>query len=256
MKEADIRVAITAQNYELYYQPKFESVEKKLIGAEALMRLKVNGKVLGPDDFMPIVNEMEQMETMQNFLIHEVVTKLNSEELVNYDFSISLNMNSSEFVHKEHMDEVLLFFKNELINPNKLEIEITERREFPDFDLAVSYLEKLKETGIKVSLDDFGRGFNSLAYLRMLPIDVLKIDRAFMNEVLTDKKVQMIVKAVIQLAHDYWRKVWKQSNKLSLWIKWVVTLIKDSILVLQFRTLYFKKRGCHSFNNKCLRIKK
>lgn len=202
MKEADIRVAITAQNYELYYQPKFESIEKKLIGAEALMRLKVNGKVLGPDDFMPIVNEMEQMETMQNFLIHEVVTKLNSEELVNYDFSISLNMNSSEFVHKEHMDEVLLFFKNELINPNKLEIEITERREFPDFDLAVSYLEKLKETGIKVSLDDFGRGFNSLAYLRMLPIDVLKIDRAFMNEVLTDKKVQMIVKAVIQLAHD------------------------------------------------------
>lgn len=54
MKEADIRVAITAQNYELYYQPKFESVEKKLIGAEALMRLKVNGKVLGPDDFMPM----------------------------------------------------------------------------------------------------------------------------------------------------------------------------------------------------------
>lgn len=202
MNEAEIRSAITAQKYELYYQPKFESVKKKLVGAEALMRLNVGGEIIVPDHFMPLVNEMGQMETMQNFLIHEVVTKLNSEELVNRNFSLSLNMNSSELIHKEHMDELLIFFKEELVCPSQLEIEITERREFTDFHLAISYLESLKEIGIKLSLDDFGRGFNSLAYLRMLPIDVLKIDRLFMKEVLTDKKVQMIVKAVIQLAHD------------------------------------------------------
>ncbi|MGX7419994.1 EAL domain-containing protein [Carnobacterium gallinarum] len=201
ISETEIKLAIQEQNYVLYYQPKFENKSRKIIGAEALMRLKVNDELLLPDAFLHIVLAIGEMERMQIFLFHEVVRALNSPELVNLDFSISVNMNSSELVSKNHIKRILNLLKFDLIHPENLEIEITERSEFPDFTVALGNLAEMKELGIKISLDDFGRGFNSLSYLYILPIDIMKLDRLFINKILTDLKVQVIVDGVIQMAH-------------------------------------------------------
>lgn len=198
----DIQLAIQNQDYVLYYQPKFDKRSRKIVGAEALMRLKVNDELLLPDAFLHLVYDYDGMEQMQCFLFREVVTTLNSPELVNLDFSISLNINSSELVNQVHMDEILALIKNKLIHPENLEIEITERREFPDFAIAEKNLAEFKKLGVKFSLDDFGRGFNSISYLSILPIDVMKLDRLFVHHILTDFKIQVIVDSIIQMAHN------------------------------------------------------
>lgn len=206
-KNQAIKTAILQQQYIVYYQPKIDKETRKIIGAEALMRLKVDEDIVLPFEFINEVNNLGKMNEMQDYLIKEVVAKLNSDILLNKTFSISVNMNAEDFVDEVYIENVSDYLKKELINPLQLEFEITEKKEIVNLVAAKENVEKLKRLAVKLSLDDFGKGYSSLAYLKAFPIDSLKIDQSFIQEALISWKTQEIIRGIIQLSHNLKIKV-------------------------------------------------
>lgn len=197
-----IQKAIIQKQYSVYYQPKIEKQTRKIIGAEALMRLKVEADIVSPFEFINEVIRLGKMAEMQAYLIKEVVAKLNSETFIHKEFSISVNINAEDLVNERYIEGIIKELKKELLNPSQLELEITEKKEIVDLMKAQKNVTKLKELAIKLSLDDFGKGYSSLAYLKAFPIDTLKIDQSFVQEALDSWKTQEIIRAIIQLSHN------------------------------------------------------
>lgn len=123
-----IQKAIIQKQYSVYYQPKIEKQTRKIIGAEALMRLKVEADIVSPFEFINEVIRLGKMAEMQAYLIKEVVAKLNSETLIHKEFSISVNINAEDLVNERYIEGIIEELKKELLNPSQLELEITEKK--------------------------------------------------------------------------------------------------------------------------------
>jgi len=194
------------QNNELYvmFQPKV-SLENSLVnGFEALARWESHEfGLVSPAEFIPIAESSKMIIPIGSFILEEVFRKtkyLLSEG--NDNFKIAVNL--SEMQLRE--DIVLAEFKNLInkyrINPNYIEVEITESMLMKSFDKNVKILEEIKNLGVTIALDDFGTGYSSLNYLTKLPIDVLKIDRSFVIDLLSNPKSKCIVENIINLSHQ------------------------------------------------------
>jgi diguanylate cyclase (GGDEF)-like protein/PAS domain S-box-containing protein len=204
--ENDLRKAIEHKRLWLYFQPKYNTVHKRMTGSEVLLRWKDNTKgFIPPNVFIPIAEESGLIIPLERFVIAEVCAIVANWKDQGKEVSrVSINISLITLLQEGFAGYVLDHLKQYNLSGELLELEITERVVMKNEDDVNSTLQKLRQTGIKISIDDFGTGYSSLSYLDKLHVDILKIDQSFIRNIQTKKEV---ISAIISLAKSLNLKV-------------------------------------------------
>lgn len=218
---------IKNKNFYLLYQPKYDLKTKKIIGAEALIRMKDN--IFYPNEFISIAEETNKISEITKIVIENIIKDLKILDIKNRnDFNISINLSAKDLI-----DNSILYFlideceKNN-INPSLISIEITEYTLMKNIDKTIEILQNFRDKNIEISIDDFGTGYSSMNYLKLLPINVIKIDKSFIDNIDNNIKDQYIVEAMINLS---------RALKLNIVVEGIETSSQEELL---------NKIGCES----------
>lgn len=199
--ETKLKEAVFSQNFIMHFQPQFRTTDKKLRGVEALIRWKdEEGKMISPDVFIPIAEKNGTIVPIGTWVMEESV-RIYAEwkKKYNYPLIISLNVSAIQYKQSDFIDKVVQILSKYDVAPSEVELEITESILIDDFQEITEKLAILRDIGIKISLDDFGTGYSSLSYLKGLPIDTLKIDKSFIDTVITDENTRIITESIIYM---------------------------------------------------------
>ncbi len=202
--EKKMEKALKNQNFFMYYQPQYDSATGDLRGVEALVRWREeDGNVVSPETFIPIAERNGSILLLGDWIIEECIAdfaKWNEKHQNMEDFLISINVSSIQFKNKNFVKYLISIIQKYGISPTNIELEITESVFIDNMDEIIRKMKILKDFGIRFSMDDFGTGFSSLSYLRDLPIDTLKIDKSFVDDVVTDGSTRTIAESIIDLS--------------------------------------------------------
>jgi EAL domain-containing protein (putative c-di-GMP-specific phosphodiesterase class I) len=197
--------ALEMGELQLYYQPKVHAGYQSLLGAEALMRWHTPEKqVITPDRFIDVAERYDVIRPMTWWAIKTAVARLARWPT---ELSIAVNVSPKLLLENEILSVVQDALDIHGVAPKRLNLEVTESIMVDNQDTMLGQLARLREMGTRISIDDFGTGFSSLAYFRDLPVDEIKIDKSFVMHMLKSEKDLAIVKAVINLAHNFSLKV-------------------------------------------------
>ena len=199
--ENQLKTAAFQQNFTMYYQPQFRTTDKKLRGVEALIRWKDDdGKMISPSVFIPIAEKNGAIKPIGAWVIEESLqTYAEWKRKYHYPLVMSLNISAIQYKQPDFIEQVLHLMEKYDVSPTELELEITESVLIGDFTEITEKLTVLRDIGIKISLDDFGTGYSSLSYLKGLPIDTLKIDKSFIDTVVSDENTRIITESIIYM---------------------------------------------------------
>jgi diguanylate cyclase (GGDEF)-like protein len=202
--ENDLVQAIEAEEFVLFYQPQVDLSTGKTIGAEALIRWNHPDRgLLTPDKFLEIAEKTRLIGPITEWVIREAAAFLGRMISSGRNtFKLSINLSADDFRNDNLTDIVWKALKANDVPGTMLEVEVTESMVIPDVMAAVEMLNKLKEIGISVAIDDFGVGYSSMSYLRDFSPNVLKIDRSFITDCLDKKENTRIVEGIINLGHS------------------------------------------------------
>lgn len=202
--ENQLRQAIHNKELSLWYQPQIDSMRGKLIGAEALLRWHRRGaEFMSPVEFIPVAEERGLIATIGEWVLREACAQ--SQQWVRQGLPpipIAVNVSALQFQQKGFSDNVIDTIREFNVDPNFLELEITESAIMRKASLVAELAMRLRDEGIGISIDDFGTGYSSLSYLKQIPIDKIKIDRSFIAEMMTDADNEAITQAIITLARS------------------------------------------------------
>ena len=200
--ENRLKNAIKNKSFELYFQPQYDSVTQKLRGTEALIRLHDDetNTLISPGLFIPIAERNGLIVPIGDWVVEEGI-RIFSEWKKKYTepLVLSLNISAIQYKKADFVHNLLKIIGKYKVNPEDIELEITESVLIEDFAEVVEKLHLLKEYGIRISLDDFGTGFSSLSYLKGLPIDTLKIDKSFIDTVTNDDGTRIITESIVTM---------------------------------------------------------
>lgn len=196
-----LREVVFEQNFTMHYQPQYYAQDKSLRGVEALIRWKDDaGDSISPAVFIPIAEKNGTIVPIGNWVIEKSVqTYARWRDTYRYPMLLSVNVSAVQCKQKDFIESLLQIIRKYDVLPEEIELEITETILIEDFGYISGRLERLRETGVKISLDDFGTGFSSLSYLKGLPIDTLKIDKSFVDTMLTDNNTKIIIESIIYM---------------------------------------------------------
>lgn len=199
--ENNLRIAVERNQFTLYYQPLVDS-EGVVLSAEALIRWPQPGKnMMQPAEFIAVAEESNLILAVGQWVLMEACRQIKAWQTAGINLPhISVNVSSRQFRQPDFVDQVRLALTRSGIAPYLLGIELTEGVMIDDLNDTVSKMKALKALGISIAVDDFGTGYSSLAYLKKLPIDILKIDRSFVRDILTDMNDAVIVQAILGMA--------------------------------------------------------
>jgi EAL domain-containing protein (putative c-di-GMP-specific phosphodiesterase class I) len=209
--KAAIHNGIQEGEFFMEYQPQFD-MEGRMVGAESLMRWTNRdlGRV-GPDQFIPIVEEAGLMPFLGKWALRYSCHQLKKFQALDPDFVLSVNVSPIQFGSDNFDEQVLEVIAETGINPSRLILEITESTLMNSQQKTERALARLRERGIRFSIDDFGTGFSSLSYLTRLPVSSIKIDKAFVTAMdensVADNSDRKLICAMINLAHSIDLKV-------------------------------------------------
>ena len=187
IKENDIEMimeeGIEKQEFKVFYQPKINNKTKKVDGAEALVRWQREDRLIPPNEFIPIFEKNKFIIKLDKYIFEKVCEDIKDwKEKFNKKIKVSVNISKEHLLQEEFIEEYLKIASKKNIKPEEIELEITESAMVDeDFDM-FNIFQKIKETGFKISIDDFGTGYSSLSMLQNMPIDVIKIDKSFINQ--------------------------------------------------------------------------
>ncbi|MGK5019551.1 GGDEF/EAL domain-containing response regulator [Janthinobacterium lividum] len=202
--QQQLRGAICRDEFEVHYQPQMCLRTGALLGAEALLRWDnpVLGKV-PPGLFIALAEEYGLITAIGEWVLESVCAQIRSWLDAGLgSIKVAVNLSGKQFAQDHTVPFVEAVLRKYAITPACLGIEITESTVMGDPDKAVAALTRLKDIGVGISLDDFGTGYSSLGYLKRFPIDVLKIDKSFVDDVTTSSSDAAIARSVISLAHN------------------------------------------------------
>lgn len=196
-----LKEAVFEQNFMMYFQPQYRTSDKILRGVEALIRWKDdNGKTIRPDIFIPIAEKNGTIVPIGTWVIEESVRIYAGwKKKFHYPLLMSLNVSAIQYKQPDFVDRVIEILEKYDVTPQEIELEITESILIDDFKEIVEKLVILRQKGIRISLDDFGTGYSSLSYLKGLPIDTLKIDKSFIDTIITDENTRIITESIIYM---------------------------------------------------------
>lgn len=205
-KEMQIREeiiqAIEKKEFVLYYQPKVNIESGKIVGSEALIRWHHPQKgLIYPNDFIPIAEKCGLIKKIDKLVLKMACNQIKKWVSKGvYQESVSVNISANQFNDIEFIAAIDAMLSETEINPRLLNLEITETTAMKDTFYAQKIFQEIKKRGINISLDDFGTGYSSLNYLKLFPIDVLKIDKSFVDEMCFNKVNKAIILATITMA--------------------------------------------------------
>jgi EAL domain-containing protein (putative c-di-GMP-specific phosphodiesterase class I) len=228
--EEELRQAIKQRQFELYYQPQVDG--GVAIGAEALLRWKHPQRgILAPAAFISLAEETGLILPLGDWVLKTACRQLAAwaENKTTAHLSIAVNISARQIRQPDFVEKVLTALAQTGANPKNLELELTESMLVENFGEVVARMTELKSHGLKFSLDDFGTGYSSLSYLSRLPLDRLKIDRAFVRDILTSDRGGAIAQAIISLG-----------NAMDL------SVMAEGVETVDQRT-YLASIGCHLY---------
>ncbi|SHM84367.1 bifunctional diguanylate cyclase/phosphodiesterase [Halanaerobium congolense] len=201
---AQVKNSITEDNFELYYQPKINLRTNEIEAFEALIRWHHPEKgFLTPDRFISIVEQSSLIESLTNWVIKEAAADLNiyKEKIKASQINLAINISARNLQQPEFTDNLIKVLRQEGVDPCQLRLEITETELMLDIKENIKKLKRLKDHGIQIYLDDFGKGYSSLKYLKELPVDFIKIDGYFIRSISIEESAENIIYSIINMAH-------------------------------------------------------
>jgi diguanylate cyclase (GGDEF)-like protein len=204
--ENNLRRAMDREDFVLYYQPRMEIRTGEIVGTEALVRWDNPDKgMLQPADFIPLAEETGLIVPMGEWILDAACKQNKTWQQEGSSLArvaVSVNLSGKQFKQTSLLEVVENVLVNTELDPNCLELELTESVLMDDEEKTLNMLHRLKRMGVVLSIDDFGTGYSSFSYLKLFPIDILKIDRSFIKDATTSTDDATIVEAIIAMAHS------------------------------------------------------
>jgi len=199
---SNLQQAIEKNELLLYYQPKINMSTGEMTGVEALVRWQHDDQLIYPDKFIPHAEKTGLIRDITRWVLKEALQQQAKWMAVGEKLKMSVNLS-----FRDLSDDSLVMYISEMIDlwqvkPEYLMLEITETSVMEDPSRTIKILHQLDEMGLNISIDDFGTGYSSMMYLKQLPIDEIKIDRSFISDLIVNKDSLIIVRSIIDLAHN------------------------------------------------------
>jgi EAL domain-containing protein (putative c-di-GMP-specific phosphodiesterase class I) len=193
--------AILHSRFLLHYQPQYYTDTKELRGVEALIRwADIDGLLISPGVFIPVAEKNGTIVIIGRWVLEESIRQHALwKAKYPHPLIMSINVSAIQYNTDDFVEVLLMLLDKYQVKPYEIEIEITESVLIDNFAAVSEKLKRLREHGVRISLDDFGTGFSSLSYLKKLPIDTLKIDKSFIDTVLTDSATRIITESIINM---------------------------------------------------------
>jgi diguanylate cyclase (GGDEF)-like protein len=207
--ESELHNALSLNQFELHYQPKVDTQTGEVRSAEALIRwMHPTRGIVSPAEFIPLAEECGLIGAIGGWVIREACRQTRAWQIDGVPtLRVSVNLSASQFRDSGLVESIRQALDDAGLQARYLEVELTESAVMSDPEKSIAVLEQLSAMGVLVSVDDFGTGYSSMSYLRRFPIDKLKIDRVFINEIVSRPEDASIVRAIVSLAHSLRLKV-------------------------------------------------
>ena len=198
--EQDLREALLLNQLSLSYQPLVSARDQHTEGFEALVRWHHPARgLISPVDFIPLAESLGVISEIGDWVVRQAC-----KEAVTWpsNLSVAVNLSPQQFQKRRILQSVRNAISETGIDPKRLELEITEGSIMTNAESTIHTLKRLKQLGVKLAIDDFGTGYSSLNYLKRFPLDYLKIDRSFVQDITSDDNAGPITGAIIHLSHN------------------------------------------------------
>ena len=201
--EQELRLAIISNQLELFYQPKIRLTTGEITGVEALIRWHHPDEgMLSPAEFIPIAEDSGLIVDLGDWVLVEALRQASIWHKQHIMIDIAINVSVKQLLRRNVSDSICALSEQMAINTHYIQLEITENNMMENLPRIIDQLEQLQNNGFVIAIDDFGTGHSSLASLRDLPVNVLKIDRSFVTQAMEDDKDAQIVRAIIEMGHS------------------------------------------------------
>ena len=199
--ENKLKEAINNHDFELYYQPQYYVGNRQLRGMEALIRWRDdNNQMISPSVFIPIAEKNGAIISIGSWVVEQSIRQYASwRNTYGIHLILSINISARQFEKENFVEFLTKTLRKYEVDSSEIELEVTESILIEDFEVVTEKLRILKNYGIRISLDDFGTGFSSLSYLKTLPINTLKIDKSFIDTVLSDSATRVITESIVEM---------------------------------------------------------
>src|SRR5688572_26623578 len=199
---SELRRALEREEFALYYQPKYRLRHRRISGAEALLRWKHPERgMVSPEEFIPVLEETGLIVPVSEWVIQRACQDVLRWRSLGLNVPVSVNLSARQFRQPTLHERIKSLVASSGVDPRLIELEITESQLMQDPDHAILVMRALCEAGMRIAIDDFGTGYSSLAYLTRFPIDALKIDRSFVQDMVRDKSDATIVRTIVEMAN-------------------------------------------------------
>lgn len=200
----DLPLSLSQNQLFLVYQPKVNIQDRRCYSAEALIRwIHPTLGFISPAEFIPLLERSGNIQLVTKWVIEEVCKQQSRWQIQDMDIQVAINLSAMDLIDVGLTDFINSMMDKYHIQPKQLAFEVTESAVMKDTNTVIHVLNALKKIGFKLSIDDFGTGQSSLAYLRDLPVDEVKIDRSFVHDIETNDSNALIVNTTIQLSHSF-----------------------------------------------------
>ena len=202
--ESKLRRAMERGSFELYYQPQVEVNTQCIVGAEALLRWSgPDGESVSQQDFIRVAEDSGMIVPIGEWVLRTACTQISSWQKQGFGpLLVSVNLSARQFQQRDLISTISRILEETGAQADGLECELTESCVMQDLQSSAGVLDELRRMGIRVAIDDFGTGYSSLNYLKKLPIDRLKIDRSFIQDLSTDPDSAALIMTIINVAHN------------------------------------------------------
>lgn len=189
----------------LHYQPQVDMAQARVVGFEALVRWQHPEKgLLAPAEFLPLIEGTELEHALGEWVLRAVMKQLACWREEGRQLPVSVNISPSHLLSSNFIKRLSgLLANSPQVLPSLLKLEVVETAAMHDISMALSVITQCQALGVQVAIDDFGTGFSSLTYLRQLPVDLIKVDKSFVSDMLTDTSDRAIVESVIYMAKRF-----------------------------------------------------
>ena len=198
-----LKAALDKNEFTLYYQPQYRTIDKRIMGFEALVRWKSeNMGIISPAKFIPMAEETNLIIPLGEWILEESVRFLKKLHQSGYtDLIMSVNISGIQFIQKDFSEFIINLLEKYDLPPGNLELEITESVMMRSTENVINNMNRIREAGIHIALDDFGTGYSSLNYLTKIPINTLKIDKTFIDDIGLKKEKSLLVESIVGIGH-------------------------------------------------------
>jgi predicted signal transduction protein with EAL and GGDEF domain len=200
--ETRLRDAVAHESFDLQYQPIWHLGQNRLEGAEALLYWNDQNRIILASQFILLAEEIRLVEQIDKIALRKGLQQLGSWQARGLNLHLSINLSTQSIARRENIRDLIQILGDSGVDPKGLTIEITESALLRNPEEAREVLGEFKALGVRIAIDDFGSGYASLAYLRQLPLDRIKIDRSFVSQLGSDARDEKLVRAAIDLAHS------------------------------------------------------